>query len=70
MATVTRIRRFERGLTDGKHHGSIATRLHLGVVQFHATCSCGWESPDAVDPARANTAYLNHLRRCGIRAAS
>jgi len=69
MATITRVRRFERGLTDGKHCSSVSTRLRLGTVVFHASCSCGWESPDADDPARAHDAYLHHLRRAGIRAA-
>jgi len=69
MSSVTRVRRFERGLTDGTHHSTVATRLHLGVVHFHATCSCGWESPDVTDPGRAQSAYLSHLRRSGVRAA-
>lgn len=69
MATVTRIRRFQRGLTDGRHHSTVATRIHLGVVQFHATCSCGWESPNVIDANRAQAAYLSHLRHSGVRAA-
>ena len=69
MTTITRVRRFERGLSDGTHRSTVSTRLRHGAVVFHSTCTCGWESPDAAEPARAHDAFLHHLRRAGIRAA-
>jgi hypothetical protein len=68
MATITRVRRFERGLTDGMHRSTVSTRLRQGSVVFHSHCACGWESPDADDPTRAHDAFLHHLRRAGVRA--
>ena len=69
-ATVTRIRRFERGLCDGTHHSSVSTRYRQETVVYHARCSCGWESPDVAEPTRAHDAFVHHLRRAGVRAAS
>jgi hypothetical protein len=69
MATITRVRRFERGLSDGTHRSCVSTRLRHGVAVFHSTCTCGWESPDCDDPARAHDAFLHHLRRAGVRTS-
>jgi hypothetical protein len=68
-ATVTRIRRFERGLGDGTHHSCVSARYRQDAVVYHARCSCGWESPDTPEPTRAQESFLHHLRRAGIRAA-